>query len=410
MTSYTVKQGDTFSRISRRVYGVENGEKLIIAANPGASNPPVFGTVLAIPDNPDAPPSFAQVRPATNPDEIALKIGGKLFRFWTGVTITRSLDSIDTVEFSAPFDPFDPDHREMFRPASFAPVEVFVGGEKQFSGQLVTPTPSLSPDSRTVSVSCYARAGVLNDCTAPASSFPLEFNGQSLNAIASTLCQPFGLSPVFEADPGPAFEQVATKPGENILPFLTGLAQQRGLVISNDTSGNPVFLRSVSPGAPVAILRQGDAPVGDIAPQFSAQSYYSHITGIEPTDVGADGASHTVENPLLRGVLRPHTFIAQDAKEGDIKTVVEAKAGRMFGALVSYAIPISSFRDPAGKLWRPNTSIIVEAPGAMIYSPYEFIVRSVTLSKSGSGATAVLSVVLPGLFSGEIPEVLPWAV
>ena len=80
----------------------------------------------------------------------------------------------------------------------------------------------------------------------------------------------------------------------------------------------------------------------------------------------------------------------------------------MFGAMASYSVALSTWRDPAGNLWAPNTTLKLQAPGAMIYNSYEFIVRSVEFSKDSTSETARLNLVLPGAFSGQIPEALPW--
>jgi hypothetical protein len=44
----------------------------------------------------------------------------------------------------------------------------------------------------------------------------------------------------------------------------------------------------------------------------------------------------------------------------------------------------------------------------MIYSSYEFVVRSVRFDSETDSETAELDLVLPGSFSGEIPESMPW--
>jgi hypothetical protein len=44
------------------------------------------------------------------PDEIAIRINGKIFRGWTVTSIERSINSIaDSFSFTAPFNPDDPD-------------------------------------------------------------------------------------------------------------------------------------------------------------------------------------------------------------------------------------------------------------------------------------------------------------
>jgi len=407
-TTYNVIAGDTFESIARKKYGTEKEAGRISRANPGVNEPLTAGTVITIPALPDAPENLPSQLPANQEDEVAVLIDGRRFRFWDKVRITRTIDSMDTVEFGAPFDHTAPGFRDTFRPFSFKPVAITVGGEPLFTGTMVAVSPTIDNGQRTVAVSGYSLPGVLNDCTPPASSFPLEFNGQTLKDIASAVAEPFGLSVDFQGEPGAVFERVACEPGKKALAFLAELAKQRNLIISSTERGKLLFWQSKDAGKSVAKLQQGVAPVLSVTPFFSPQEYYSHITGIEPVTVGLEGSQYTVKNPRLQGVTRPITFNAPDTEGADVKAAVEAKAGRMFGNMVAYSIRVATWRDPSGKLWAPNTTIKLTAPDAMVYDEYEFVIRSVQFERESAAATATLDLVIPGSFNGVIPEALPW--
>jgi len=193
-----------------------------------------------------------------------------------------------------------------------------------------------------------------------------------------------------------------------VLTFLADLAKQRNLVITNTRRGALQFFKAVITGNPVAQLEQGASPVLSVTPFFSPQEYYSHITGIEPVIVGLEGSQFTVKNPFPSGVMRPFTFTAPDTEDSNIKSAVDAKMSRMFGNMISYSVQLNTWRDPSGRLWEPNTTINLQAPGAMVYGNYEFIIRSVQFEQNRESEQAVLSLVIPGSFSGQIPESLPW--
>jgi prophage tail gpP-like protein len=239
------------------------------------------------------------------------------------------------------------------------------------------------------------------------SSTKLETNGQGLQEIATAMVGPFGIAVEFAASQGAIFDRVASEPGKKVLAFLAELAKQRNLVIGNNPRGALVFRQSVAAGNPVARLQEGSAPVLSVSPFFSPQNYYSHITGIEPAIVGLPGSQFTVKNPRLEGVVRPFTFNAPDTLDADLNAAVRAKAGRMFGNMAAYSVRVDTWRDPNGVLWAPNTTLLLLAPGAMIYNEFEFEIRSIQFQK-GKSKTAVLDLVIPGAFSGQIPEALPW--
>ena len=407
-TTYNVITGDTFDSISRKKYGTESHASKIAAANPGVNEPLTAGTEIIIPNIPDAPKNVQHQTGSNTVEEMAVLINGKRFKYWDKIRTTDSLDTLATVEFSAPFDINIPNFKDTFRPFSYNDVVVTVGGDPIFTGTMLTPKPVIENGAKTITISCYSTPGVLNDCTPPASAFPLEFNGLGLQDIITKLVEPFGISVDFQGDPGAVFERVATEPGKKILAFIIELLQQRNLVLSNDEKGNLVIWKSVEAGAPVGKLEQGVAPVLSVTPFFTEQEYFSHVTGIEPVVVGLAGSQFTVKNPQLPGVIRPFTFTAPDTIDSTVKAAVEAKAGRMFGNMVSYSVKVATHRDPSGNRWAANTSVMLRAPDAMIYNGYEFIIRSVEFNKDDKTETATLNLVLPGSFSGKIPTKLPW--
>lgn len=409
MGSYNVVVGDTFELVARKTYGDETKAGNIASANPGVTEPLIAGTNLVIPDLPEAPQDIQGNVDAVSEDEIALTIEGKRFRFWDGLRLIRSIDSIDSAEFGTPFESDLPEFRNNFRPLSYNKINVTMGGVPFFTGTMVKISPIVEINQKILSVGCYSLPGALNDCMAPSSiSEKLEFSGQGLKEIAESLAKPFGIGVKFTADQGAIFETAAIKTTETILSFLIELAKQRNLIISSTEKGELLFQQSVKPGTPVARLKQGQSPVISITPEFNEQEYYSHVTGFEPVDPIFGGSKYTVKNDRLKGVLRPFNFEVPDTTSGDVKNAVQAKIGRMFGNLVTYTIEVDTWRDPKGALWAPNTTITLTASDAMVYNEYEFIIRSVDFNRDGSTKTAALSVVIPGAFSGEIPEALPW--
>jgi prophage tail gpP-like protein len=406
--NYVIQPGDTFETVARKQYGDDRQAVRVRQANPGAGDTLVVGSSLVIPADPDAQPSATSNALASNPNEVAISIKGERFRFWVDVTITRTLDAVTTVQFSAPFTPDDAAFRDKFRPFSFNEVTIDVGGVRLFTGTMVVPSPTLSPTARTVAVACYAKPGVLGDCTAPASAFPLQWDDSTLAVIAEKCAGFFGLGVQFDADPGATFLRVMASPSERILPFLAGLTAQRGLVISDTPDGKVLFRKAIETGVAVASLTEGLSPLISVTPRFSAQDYYSHVTGIGPTVIGLSGVQFTVKNTRLGDVVRPYTFESPDTPDASVQQSVETKAGRMFASAVTYEVAVATWRDAQGDLWAPNTLVTLLAEGAMVYSRSTFLIRSVTLYKTPSSETAVLTLILPGALAGKIPETMPW--
>ena len=397
-TTYNTIAGDTFEAVSRKKYGVSDGP-LIRSANPAMSEPLPTGTTLVIPDRQSTPKDQTGGAAASNPDEVSVVVGGAAFRFWESVSITRSIDQMDTFSLSAP-------STKVFKPLSFDSIEILIGGAPSFTGTVIDVQPTVTASKLTDSVGGYSVPGVLNDCTPPAGN-PVEFNDQTLSEIATALLAPFGIRAVFNSPAGSAFDTVAIKESEKILFFLSGLAAQQGLVIGSSPTGDLVF-SAPSVGTPVARLKQGSAPLTGVVPTFNPQQYYSDITAIEPVIVGLGGQAHTVKNTTLPYVTRPFTFLVNDAAEGGLKAAAESKAARMFGSAVMYTVDVSTWRTESGELWAPGDTVQLESEAAKVFKPFDFIIRAVTFRASPKFRTASLDLVLPGVFSSKIPERMPW--
>lgn len=350
------------------------------------------------------------------PNEVAVTIGGKRFYFWSKIRVTKSLDKMDVVDLLAAFDPDNVDFRKAFVPFSFQPLEVTVNDKPFFTGTMPLAVPSLAADRSEVTVGAYSLPGVLGECTPAADALPLEWKKQDVQAIAKILVDPFDIGIDAVAEPGQPFDKIAMKPGQKILPFLTALAKQRNQVLASNVTGDLVFWTGdggVNPAVPIvvpkAMLKQGEQPLASVEPAFNTSQYYSEITGLKPMRVRSKKSiQFTVRNTLLPDVYRPYVFEVDDVKDADIEGAVTAKIGRMWGNTVGYRVTVATWRDMIGDLWVPNTFVSLEAPGAMIYKPYNFLIKSVVFRKDDKKESAELSLVLPGAYTGEDPGSLPW--
>jgi prophage tail gpP-like protein len=270
---------------------------------------------------------------------------------------------------------------------------------------------------------------VLCDATAPTNegykgrrpkgAIKTEFKkGLTLKDIAQQLCDPFDLDCEFRGDVGPVFDRQSCGIEKKIHEFLVPLAKQRGFVITNTEDGKVLFWKTIARGVPVAQFVEGIAPLTKVRAKFSPQDYHSQITGYSPSKKGRPGGVTTVLNPWLGKLLettapineyRPLSCKFDDTERADAPDSAKARMGRMFGNCCSWDIEeLPTWRDPDGKLWNPNTLITLLCSGAMVYRQSEMLIREVKLNQGIDKLSASLNVVLPGAFSGEIPQTLPW--
>jgi prophage tail gpP-like protein len=350
-------------------------------------------------------------------EHVSLLIDGQLWSRWSEIEIHRELDNFSTVKFTAPFESDRADFRETFRPFTYKSVQVLIsslGVEGRdfvlFNGTMMGVHPQVDAGSSTVEVTACALPGVLANCSMPASAVPFEFKGLNLREIAKACADPFGLAVRFAEDAGTPFDKAKLEEEQKVFAFLTDLAKQRNLVISNTPDGELLFWRSVGTGAPVAQFSEGVQPLTAVSSSYDSEEYFSEITGFGAAKRGKGGNKYTLPNPHLPGVVRPMSFKIEDCDAGDVPAAVRAKLGRMFAGMAAYSVDgLPTWRTPSDDLFEPNTTILITSPSAMIYTQTEFLIRAVTYKQTAEAETCSLELVLPGAFSGEVPEVLPWA-
>lgn len=413
MALYTAQRGDTPELISRKTAGSEKNASLIKASNPDVIFPTRGGESITVPQEAER-----TVSPLAS-DEVTVRVNGKAFTYWNTIQLDRAMDRISTVSLGCSFDPKYSAFVDAFVPFSYARLEVFTNSKKVFTGTLMGVTPSKTENSRTVTIEAYGLPGVLNDCC---TNNPREFLNSSLQQITKELVKPFGVRVRFLDRPdGGAFDKTAIAPGAKILEYLVDLARKRRLLVTDNPDGDLVFYRPNDTPS-TATLEEGQSPLHLIVPTFNAQEYYSHITGVReatstplPSKIEdifgftvQPGAKVTVRNKFLKNVYRPYSYNVDDTLTGSLKYLVERKNRLMLANAISYELQLLTWTDHSGVLWEPYRTITVTAPGAMIYNPNNFHIRSISLRKDGVSMTASMVLAVHGSFGGNLPEKLPW--
>lgn len=367
-------------------------------------------------------------------ETVAVAIEGRQFANWQSLSIVSGLDVVQTISLSAPFEPDNPEFRELFRPFDFTPISIDVSGVRELTGTMVRVGPQGDADSTEVAVAGYSLPGVLGDCDPPASALPFEWKGVGLKTIAEAVCSAFGLDLdyrlvrqqgySFVPDDQP-FEKVAFDPLEQVKKqrgskaidetgkpweFLAKLANMRGAVLSSSADGKLVIWKAAASGSPVASIEGGLPPLVAVTPQFRPQDYYSEVTGFSPAKRGHAGGKWTEQNELLTGRIRPFHFRIDDGEDADGPLATKSKLGRMYGAAAGFNIVgLPTWRSPSGDLWRPNTTIRLKAPMAMVYDYTDLLIRTVALHQTDKSETADLQVCFPWAFAGEVPLRFLWS-
>jgi prophage tail gpP-like protein len=342
--------------------------------------------------------------------DVSIKIDSREYTGFTGYELNLNYDSLDTFSFSAPYSNAMTELRSSIVPFAFKSCDVFYEGSLVFKGTLLTPDPELTDKSGEITLQGYPLCGILNDCMVPPTKYPLECMGLTIKGIADAACDPYSIPVVFDGDIGPAFTEVSIEPTDRIIDFLTKLAQQRNLLFTNTEKGELRFFTAKQEKAFVS-FSEGKPPLLSIKPKFSPQEFYSHITGFSKTEAEYPSYSYTYENKYLisKGIMRHHSVTIDDAEnESDLQNSVRSYAGRMFADAVSYELQCEKHFTTEGRRFKKGMTVCVYAPSAMITRETNFIARNIKLERTTEGKTSTLTLVLPGSYTGELPEAFPW--
>lgn len=343
----------------------------------------------------------------TPPDSILLTVSGQRYTGWEGLSITRFLDEVSSIAFSTSWDPSNRALAQLFVPLARQEIEVDTGrGERLLTGLITAGAPTADTESRMLPLGGFGLPGLL-DLTRLNDT---EFNKVKLDEVARKIAQSAGDIPIdFRADPGAVFEQAKLEHNKSPWSFLVDLARPRGVLLADSPAGQLLAWQAES-GEPVMELEEGKAPCGEVSVTLGSD-WHAEIVGYAGAKRGRTGSSHREKNPFFVGSYpTTHEYEESDTKPADLPRAVKAKLGRMLGSAISWTVTLPGLRDPSGALFAPNTIVRLLHPSTFLYRATDLLVRAVTYEISGETLSSTLTLVLPGSYSGVLPEAMPWAV
>ncbi|MBR0643983.1 phage baseplate assembly protein [Plastoroseomonas hellenica] len=200
------------------------------------------------------------LRPARPTRRVRLQIGGQAFEDWQSVEITRSLEEI-AGSFELRLYDAARVARTLGRAPSSAGLQPVHAGQActlQIDGTTVLigwvddVKVTRNGDSMSVTVAGRDKTGDLVDCAA-APEGPSEYRNITLTALASRLCQPFGITVRADTDVGAPIPVFTLDASETALSALEKAARQRAVLLVSDGIGGLVLTRGGASRGPAAI-------------------------------------------------------------------------------------------------------------------------------------------------------------
>ena len=413
-TFYKVVAGDTIRAIARRAYGWDRSPEIVSGNHELLKDrvisleglPTIYrGDSLWLPD---ILARFSETIPSQVDDEISIRIDGKVFKGWTASSITRNINTIaDAFTFSFPYDANDLELREKTRPYSYKKCDLFIGGELYIGAQSVKWHAGLRTNETIKIIDARTKAG--HTIESMGQKTALEFENQTLAQIATAIMQPYGddLKPLFFSGDSDQFPKVRKEITDTDFAFLSGLAVQKGFMITSSETGQLAFVRANIDGKPVTRFVEGETAMEYISATYDGTQRHSSYQAITES-AGSPGPSSVLSDPSIP-VYRPFVFSADDLEAGNLDTATRWRRSRSLAASAPLAITVAGGRNQNGMLWRENMKITVFAPSVDIFTESEYIISGADLKKDENGGNvAILQAVLPQAYSLEFPTSFPW--
>lgn len=328
---------------------------------------------------------------ATNAGGDIVVSGGRAISGWEDVSITCRCDGFPN-QFNVSASSLDPVTRASTpgNPGDLCTVRI--GDDIVITGYLDQVVNAYTPTSHSLSFTGRGKTQDLVDCSA---EIP---NGQMLYvdavSVSETIASAYNLEVALGngATAGPQMPQWALDYGETGAAIIQRLAQNAGLLAYEDADGR-VLLANV--GTEIAATGIAYGPGGNIeafSATYSMDERYSNVvcalfSNASYNDIPGSDFFHEEKDPnvlrhrqldvLLEGIAGdPYEFAIRKAK-----WEIARRAGR---STVIQAT-VDSWRDGAGKLWMPNTTVPVSVPNQRFAGP--LVLASVTYRRDAKTGT-----------------------
>ncbi len=331
-----------------------------------------------------------------------IKIDGNYYDHFSKLQISLKLDAIaSTFSFNVRFNPQNPTHKKIFKPLSYKPIEIYNSDNKLIlTGVIVNHDFTSTAQPNLLAISGYSKAGILEDCTTPVSSYPLESINRSLKDVAERLTSLFGINFIVDSSAqtqaNSIYKKSVASPTDTIKSYLAKLTSQKNVVLSHNEKGDVIVFKPLE-NTPVAFFNKENMLSMKLTSK--GQTIHSDISVIrQPSEDNAGvSTADTIKNPLI-DIFRPTTKVLSSGED----TEVTNAADNILAAELK-SISISIVLNRVENIL-PGQIIEIENDEIFIYNRTKFMVTESVIKGDVNAETSEFKLVLPETFTGGIPQ------
>jgi prophage tail gpP-like protein len=297
--------------------------------------------------------------------------------------------------------PDNPERYELFKPYQYREAAVYIAGQLLIRGYLYKVSPKIDSRGRVIDLAGWSFTADAVDSTIKP---PLEESNVTLEERARSLLEPMGIEVIFFADEDPPFKRVTANEEDKIFDHLADLAKQRGMLFTSTAQGRALFTQTIAVD-PSGSVVEDFPPYMEVSIDFDGRERFNayRVTASSPKKNSKVEVSIDDKVPRSRFTV----LSANDNEENDLQKTADWARSKALADAMTINFPVNSWFTPLGTLWEPNTIFTVISPTIFAPNGFDFLIRSVEFILGEDGATAVLGLVPPSVYTGgELIE--PW--
>ena len=360
------------------------------------------------------------------PDDLELRIAGKIFTGWEDVKISRTIEAASgsfqlTVNDSEPWPIVEG-----------AEVTIESGGFRLVNGFVDDVEPAFDPNARSMTVKGRDKPADLVDCSAL--NEPGEWNDLPLLDICQAIAEPFGVIVVREGEDSfpDKFSKFKLEPGEKAFEAIERACRLRAALAYSDGRGILVIGRPSKLKLPVLLEEGKNLKSG--RSKLSSRARYSEVIcrgqaqGTE--EENGETASEAEGKAFDRGVSRYRPLLVipdgsvndrQAQARAEWETAVRLARGSSVTVVVqgwrileSENDPEPTYRTSAGapvfrntvgaEFWQQNRLVPVKSPSLKVDA--ELLIVGLEMTRSRDGGTETKLRLVPPKAYAPVREIL----
>jgi prophage tail gpP-like protein len=337
-------------------------------------------------------------------ETVELTVNGTIYKDWTTVLVRREY-GVAVSHFQFTCTEAVPLARVVtslqIKPGDACTVKL--AGHLAIAGHVYLRQASYDANRHGVMIVGRSKTGDLVDSSAPLDTG--EFKEQPWESIARKMLSKHGIGLVTKGTINSTpFKRADIIPGESVFQFIERLARMRGIVLSDDVSGNLVAAGGFEGGSGDALVEGGNIQAArcTISDMSLGGSYasFSQING-DNKEWGKKVSQVHGEHGGDAARSRPfEQFTEHPGRKGEALLRSKFEGGWRDSVQIVADITVYGWLRPSGGLWQVGQPVTVNSPMLLLYNETLYVKCLTFTQDDKSGSLTVLTLVRQNWLTG----------